>query len=138
MQLVTEGVSAWAGQVSGGGAYAYLSLHLKRGRQVLRRLDIDAKSDDLALLAALVWRGVASLPDERLDEDYLVAGEVLDDHVTDHDAELLVELLGISPHDQVGGMSPEATAVHALLLEVAGYVRERREAAADRQDERAF
>ena len=128
MQLVTEGVSAWADGVSGNGRDSYLDWYLRGGKARLKAVGIESKSDDLAILAGLVVRGVAALPNQRLDEDYIVAGDVLDQYVTDHDAELLAELepaIGGRVGEVVGGMTPEATAVHDVLLDVAAWVREK-------------
>ena len=89
---------------------------------------MNSGSDDLAWLAYLCWCGMSELRRERnLDQDYLVAGDVLDDYVTDHDAELLVETVpevAAEMCGEVGGMTAEVSAVHGVLLQVVGAMRE--------------
>jgi hypothetical protein len=88
-QFVTEGCASYAEGVI-GGEEAYFRAAFKKGAILLHRAGVETRSDDLLLLAYLVYKGVSELLHQgKLDEDYLVAGDVLDLYVTDHDAELL-------------------------------------------------
>lgn len=127
-QFVTEGASTYVDGVTGTDTEAYKSLIVRKGVAWQRKVGIETRCDDLALLAYLCWRGMSELSrEERLDDDYLVAGDVLDTHVTDHDAELLVEVvpeIAKEVNGEVGGMTPEVTAVHTVLLRIVGAMRE--------------
>jgi hypothetical protein len=126
--FVTEGVSAYVDGISSTDKDAYLTLLVRKGRAWQRKAGVETRSDDLALLSHLLWRGMIELfREERLDDDYLVAGDVLDEFVTDHDAELLVEVVPEIAREntgEVGGMTTEATAVHTVLLRIVGEMRE--------------
>lgn len=124
--FITEGASTYVAQVTGAGADDYVALLLKKGRPWLRRVGLPTTSDDLALFAALVWRKASELAHEgRLDdEDWQAASDVLDGLISDHDAELLVELIPLSVGEPIGGMTPEVSAVYDALLEVVGGMRE--------------
>jgi len=107
----------------------FITTALRRGRSWLRRTGVNTPSDDLALLAYECWRGMSELyHNGNLDEDFLVAGNVLDSYVTDHDAELLVQAVpevAASMEGPIGGMTPEVSGVHIVLLRVVGEMRER-------------
>jgi hypothetical protein len=130
LQIQTEGVGAWRSGVHDTDDQ-YVKLAVKKGNNWLRIAGINGSgSDDLAILAFLLWRGMSELyrEDETMDEDYLVAGNVLDEWVTDHDAELLAEsipAIASEVGEPVGGMTPEVTAVHTVLLDIVGTMRER-------------
>lgn len=102
-----------------------LKVMLRKGRYWLRQAGLPPDSDDLALLTYKCVSGMSVLKRaDSLDDDYLVAGDVLDQYVSDHDAELLCELVPLSPVEPVGSMTPEVTAVHDALLDVCGAMRE--------------
>ena len=124
--FVTEGASSYAAQVTGIGADDFIALVLKKGRPWLRRAGLPTTSDDLALFAGLVYRKASELAQaDRLDdEDWQAASDVLDELITDRDAELLVELIPLSVGEPVGSMTPEVTAVYDALLDVVGGMRE--------------
>lgn len=129
-QFQTEGVGAWRSQVHDTDDQ-YVTFAVRKGNNWLRIAQINGSgSDDLAVLAFLLWRGMGELLNDGgdLDDDYLVAGNILDEYVTDHDAELLVQsipALAAEVGEPVGGMTPEVTAVHTLLLDIVGTMRER-------------
>lgn len=118
------------------GQEHYVVNGVKKGNNWLRIAGINgAGSNDLAWLSYECWRGMSHLyqkgGSEYIENDWEVAGDVLDEYVTDHDAELLVELvpaIASECGEPVGGMTPEATAVHTVLLELVGSIRERWEA----------
>lgn len=126
--LTTEGASEW---VDGWSPALTDETQLwknikKRGRSCLRAVSLPTKSDDLVVLAYLCWEGMGGLfHAHALDEDWMVAGDVLDNYVRDADAELLCELVPLTPEAPVGGMSPAVTAVHTALLCVCGAMRDR-------------
>jgi hypothetical protein len=100
-----------------------LTNEIRKGRACLKRVAVYGASTDLALAAYLVWSKLGQFMHDGYDyeaEDFLVVGEV-SDMVTDHDAELLAEIdpaVRNRVGSPAGGMSPEVTAVHDLLLEV--------------------
>jgi len=124
-EFTTDGVGQWADGVSGPGRDDYLTIAVSKGKNWLRKAGYTTLNHDLAALAFLCWKGMGELHrEERLDDDYEVAGDVLD-LLTDHDCELLVEVVPeVEAETPVGGMTPEATAVHTLLLDVVGAMRE--------------
>lgn len=125
-QFVTNSAADWAAQYTTDSARNVREASLAKGHQWLKRAGVQTTSDDMAFLAYECWRGMSDL--ERggdLNDDYLVAGDVLDENVTDHDAELLCQLVPLVPQPEVGGMSREVTAVHTALLLVVGEMRER-------------
>jgi hypothetical protein len=124
--FTTNGVGEWADEVSGPGREHYLTFAVRKGQHWLKLTNVKTRNDDLAVLAFMCWRGMGELHrEQRLDDDYEVAGDVLD-VLTDHDCELLVEAVPeLGAEEPVGGMTPEATGVHTLLLDVVGQMRER-------------
>ncbi len=128
MQTMTEGVGQWLDGISGSGKDAVVEAMVNKGRTWLRRAGVQTRNDDLAVLAYECWRGMSDLHhDGDLDDDYEVAGDVLDLWVTDHDAELLVQVVPEVRREmggEVGGMTAEVTAVHSVLLRVVGEMRE--------------
>lgn len=132
--MTTTFVTEAVGKYTDRGYYSagFMQAALRKGRVWLRLAKIDAAGcHDLAYLAYECYWGMSSLHPHRLDEDYIVAGEVLDRFVSDHDAELLVEIVPAIAHElggQIGGMTREVTAVHTVLLQVCGAMRERWEA----------
>lgn len=128
-QFVTSGAAAYLDSSSGTNLPEYFRVVLKKGRTWVRRAGHPTTSDDLAFLA---YRCHAACSDlyrrHRLDDDYLAAGDVLDEFVTDHDAELLCQLLPLLPVPPVGSMTPHVTAVHDVLLDICATIRERWEA----------
>jgi hypothetical protein len=128
-QFVTEGAGEWIGGIHTADNDAYIARLLRRGRRWLRLAGYSTRSDDLAFLAYECWWAMSELHhDGKLDEDYLVAGNVLDQYVTDHDAELLVQAepeVAASMEGPIGGMTPEVSGVHVVLLRVVGTMRER-------------
>jgi hypothetical protein len=113
------------------GQEHYVVNGVRKGNNWLRIAGIDGSgSNDLAWLAYECWTGMSEYlhrGPEFLDDDYEVAGDVLDE-LSDHDCELLVEVVPAIAREvgePVGGMTPEATAVHTVLLEVVGAMRER-------------
>jgi hypothetical protein len=127
MQTVTTGASEYLSGWSGTPETieAIQGAMLKKGRYWLKKSGLPTRSDDLAILAYICRDGMARLtPYERQECDFEVAGEVLDGYVTDHDAELLCELVPLAPETEVGGMTREVTAVHTALLELVGAIRE--------------
>lgn len=131
VQLATDGLGEWVEAIHGHDKF--LRIALRKGRGALRMAGIVTHSLDMQLLGYHVWRGVSELYHAgRLDDDYLVAGDVLDQYVTDHDAEILVQAVPAVAQEvgeSVGGMTPEVTAVHTCLLLVAGALREKWEEA---------
>jgi hypothetical protein len=128
--FTTTGIGRWADDISGSGRDDYIKVVLHRGRRALRRAGYEMNSPDAQVLAYLTERAVAQQWHDcgNADEDYLAAGDVLDKYVTDHDAELLSEIgLGLVPEPAVGSMTPEVTAIHTLLLDVANATREKLE-----------
>jgi len=125
-QFVTEGAAEWLRGVS--ATDDYVKLCVRRGRGWLRRAGYGTDNDDLAVLAYECWWAMSKLNDDgNLDDDYLVAGDVLDQFVTDHDAELLVQVVpevAASMEGPIGGMTPEVSGVHVVLLRVVGAMRE--------------
>ena len=127
ISFVTEGAASYAADCK-GDVEEHLAFVSKKGHGWLRKAGLRTRSDDMAFLAYQVWTGVSELKHAgRLDDDYEVANEVLDQYVTDHDAELLVEIVPevrAQAGEQVGGMTHEVTAVHSWLLAVAAVMRE--------------
>lgn len=112
----TEAARSYIESTTGSMDEAY-SRMIKRGANCLRGIGFRTLSPDLNFLAYLVWNG---LTEDRWDEDYLVVGDV-SDLVSDNEAELLVELepvLKARVSGSAGGMTPEVTALHDLLLEM--------------------
>lgn len=126
-QFVTEGMSEYVAGISSPDDM-YPALFVRKGRAWQRKAGIETRSDDLALLTYLLWRGMSELSrEDRLDDDYEVANDVLDGYVTDHDAELLVQVVPEIAKEvtgEVGGMTNEVTAVHTVLLRIVGTMRE--------------
>lgn len=126
--FVTEGVSSYCKGVQPGDT-AYYRTAMVRGNLWLRKAGVETVSPDLRFLSYLVFRGMSDLVHnhQSLDDDYIVAGDVLDRWVTDHDAELLYEIIPEVRREaegEIGSMSNEVAAVHAVLLHVAGAIRE--------------
>ena len=124
----TEGVGSWIDAWSPSIPESIESVALKRGHGWLRRAGVATRSDDLAVLAYLCFEGMSEYYHAgRLEDDYEVANEVLDEYVTDHDAELLVQAVPEVAREatgEIGGMTNEVTAVHTVLLRVVGAMRE--------------
>jgi hypothetical protein len=99
----------------------FTRINFRRGRNMLRRIGLDTNSPDLAYLAWRTWQDVSKCWNAgRDDEDYLAVGEITD-AISDHEAELLVELepgLRRWWAEGIGGMTPEVTAIHDCLLSV--------------------
>jgi hypothetical protein len=122
---VTEGASTWIEGWSNGIPAQFERIALRKGRGWLKRAGHATVNDDLALLAYFCWTEMSKLSHEGdLEDDYTVANDVLDTRVTDRDAELLCELLPLDPEEPIGGMSPHVTAIHTVLLDVVGAMRE--------------
>lgn len=135
-QYVTDGAAQWINGWSPRVPEAFERAALRRGRGWLKRINVPSRSDDVALLAYLAWKGMGKLYHEGdLNDDYLIAGELLDDLVTDHDAELLCELVPLPEEAPVGGMTPHVTSVHTLLLHLVGAMREAWQARQQEGDE---
>jgi len=131
-QFVTEGAGKWDAGITGPGRDNFIDVALTKGRGWLRQVVVSptaVRSDDLAFLVYECWRGMSELKhDGELDDDFTVAGDVLDEWVTDHDAELLVEAIpdvAALMEGPVGGMTPEVSGVHMLLLHACGAMREK-------------
>jgi len=127
MEVVTNGVADWLAEWKPplkDDSPILRNMRL-RGRYWLGQAGLPTTSEDLVLLAFLCHQGVSELYTAgRLDEDWVVAGEVLDNYVGDHDAELLCELVPLPAEYPVGSMTPEVTAVHTALLLVCGAMRD--------------
>jgi hypothetical protein len=133
LAFTTDGAAEWLSGLHETSEQTYLRFAVRKGNSWLRMAGVDAAgSNDLALLAFLCWHGMSELfrlgGGEYEDRDYEVAGDVLDAWVTDHDAELLCEAIpAVSRNigEPVGSMTSEVTAVHTVLLDVVGTMRDR-------------
>jgi hypothetical protein len=109
-----------------GAKNEFLASATMQGLSWLRAAGVSGRvSDDLCLAAYMTANATKALPNT--EDSYLMAGEI-SDQISDHDAELLVEMdpaVRSRVGSEVGAMTAEVTAVHDLLLDVASAVEAR-------------